>query len=83
MDVPILNSVSRIRSALSAIDVADLERKIDQHTGGRIRNLKLEEVGDAVILSGRTSTYYVKQLASQIALDESRDMVFQNSIEVI
>jgi len=63
--------------------VADLERKIAQLTGGRIRDLRLEETGDAVVLCGRTSTYYVKQLASQIALDERKSLVFHNSIEVV
>ena len=77
-----LNNVSQDNEFLAA-SVADLERKIDQHTGGRIRDLRLEEVGDAIILSGRTSTYYVKQLASQVALDEKRELVFRNSIEVI
>jgi len=79
---PIHHQASPTRSRLPLV-VADLERKIAQHTGGRIRDLRLEEVGDSVILSGRTTTYYVKQLASQIALDESCTITFQNSIEVI
>jgi len=76
-------SPSSQSTSLLSVCVADLERKIDQYTGGRIRDLKLEEVGDTVVLSGRTRTYYVKQLASQVALDESLELTFHNSIEVI
>lgn len=72
-----------LQTSLLSFNVADLERKIDQFTGGRIRGLRLEEVGDSIVLSGRTSTYYVKQLASQVALDEGSELLFQNSIEVI
>ena len=82
MDVSLFDRPAGQASLLSC-NMADLERKIHQFTGGRIRGLRLEEVGDAVILSGRTSTYYVKQLASQIALNEGGEVVFQNSIEVI
>lgn len=63
--------------------VSNLERKIANRTAGRIRGLRVEAVGDSVILCGRTSTYYVKQLATQIALDENSDLPLQNAIEVI
>jgi hypothetical protein len=65
------------------LSIAELERKIAYQTGGRIRDLRLEEVGDSVVLYGRTSTYYIKQLASQIALNENRSLNFENTIEVI
>ncbi|WP_437229596.1 hypothetical protein SH661x_001526 [Planctomicrobium sp. SH661] len=82
MDFSQFSETSREQVSLSEI-VADLERKIAIHTGGRIRDLRCEEVGDSVVLCGRTSTYYIKQLASQIAMDESRTLNFQNSIEVV
>lgn len=63
--------------------LVDLERKIDLRTSGRIRDLRVESVGGSVVLSGRTSTYYVKQLASQIALDEQSSLALQNAIEVV
>lgn len=65
------------------MSIEDLERKIAYETGGRIRDLRLEEVGNSVVLYGRTSTYYIKQLASQIALNEDRSLNFENTIEVI
>ena len=63
--------------------IADLERKIAFRTSGRIRGLRVESAGDAIVLWGRTSTYYVKQLATQIALDEQTELSLQNSIEVV
>lgn len=62
--------------------LAELERKIASRTAGRIRDLRVEAVDDLVILSGRTNTYYVKQLASQIALDDA-PFELQNAIEVV
>lgn len=63
--------------------VADLERKIANRTAGRIRGLRVEAVGENVVLCGRTSTYYVKQLATQIALDQYAELPLTNSIEVV
>lgn len=63
--------------------LADLERKIAHRTAGRIRGLKVEVVGDSVVLCGRTTTYYVKQLATQVALDEHAEFCLLNSIEVV
>lgn len=66
----------------------ELEQRIATRTAGRIRDLRIESVGDAVVLSGRTTTYYVKQLATQIALDEPGDLsalnlTLQNRIDVM
>ena len=52
-------------------------------TAGRIRDLRVEMTDDSVLISGRTSTYYVKQLATQIALEEVAGCDLQNVIEVI
>lgn len=63
--------------------IADLEKRITSRTSGRIRNLRVEAAGDAIILSGRTTTYYIKQLATQIAMDEYSTLLLENSIEVV
>ncbi|WP_437185510.1 hypothetical protein SH668x_002619 [Planctomicrobium sp. SH668] len=78
----ILSNATEIASE-SAPLLADLERKIAGLTGGRIRDLKVEQTEDGFVLSGRTTTYYIKQLASQIVLDESRERPLQNTIEVV
>ncbi|WP_437202188.1 hypothetical protein [Planctomicrobium sp. SH664] len=85
---PLLSDVSLgcspVGLCLNADDqIADLERKIAFRTAGRIRELRVESSGEMLILCGRTTTYYVKQLATQIALDEQFDLSLQNSIEVI
>ena len=63
--------------------LAELERKIVSRTAGRIRELRVEFVGDSIVLCGRTSTYYIKQLATQVALDEVAELCLLNSIEVV
>lgn len=80
MDAP---RVQTIQEPFSIDTIADLERKIAGRTAGRIRELRVEAVGDSIVLCGRTSTYYAKQLATQVALDEHGDLCLLNSIEVI
>jgi osmotically-inducible protein OsmY len=73
---------SRPHAALAEL-IADLEQKISLRTAGKIRDLRVEAAGDAVILTGRTATYYMKQLATQIAMDEYASLPLQNSIDVV
>ena len=60
----------------------ELERKINARTTGRIQGLEVESTGDSIILSGTTTTYYAKQLATQVALDEYGELNLENEIEV-
>lgn len=60
----------------------DLERRINSKTLGRIRQLEVESTGDAVVIHGTTSTYYAKQLATQIILEELGKYTLENEIEV-
>jgi hypothetical protein len=46
-----------------------ITRLVQSRTGGRIRGLNVEVIDRDVVISGRTSTYYVKQLATHAALD--------------
>jgi len=46
-----------------------IRRRIEQRTGGRIQMLEVQVVGDKVIVGGRASTYYLKQLALHGVLD--------------
>jgi hypothetical protein len=43
----------------------DLEQHILHGTSRRVRELAVELVSEAVVLKGRTASYYVKQLAQQ------------------
>lgn len=46
-----------------------VERVIRNRTGGQIRELRVDVFNGEVKLSGRTTTYYTKQLATHAALD--------------
>jgi len=59
-----------------------VERTVRCRTGGRIRDLRVQLFGEDVVLSGVTSTYYAKQLATHAALDELGGGQLTNSIEV-
>ena len=61
---------------------ARLERMILCRTGGRISNLRVECTLQGVLISGRVSTYYAKQLASHAALCEVPAESLENCIEV-
>jgi hypothetical protein len=52
-----------------------IERQIVQRTWGRIHGLSVEATPDRVIIHGHTSSYYIKQLALEGALEalESND----------
>lgn len=61
----------------------ELERRIASRTSGRIRDLRVKSEGGLVVLSGQTNTYYVKQIATQLAVDAFPETELRNSIEVI
>ena len=62
---------------------ARIERTIRSRAGGRIQDLRVEVNGGDVVVSGRTNTYYAKQLATHAAMDEISQRSLTNSIEVI
>ena len=64
-------------------EIADtVERYVRLRTGGTIRGLRVDVQDGEVLLSGRTSTYYNKQLATHAALDVSSNLPLTNEIEV-
>ena len=60
----------------------DLEKRINSKTLGRIRQLEVESTGDSILVHGTTTTYYAKQLATQIILEEMGEYTLDNEIEV-
>lgn len=64
--------------------VEDIERFVLSRTNGMIRGLRVELVDGDVVLSGRASTYYAKQLATHAALRAAEDeaISLSNEIEV-
>lgn len=59
-----------------------VEQLILARTGGRIRDLRVEVTDREIILLGRTSTYYNKQLATHAVLDSVEGVSLTNDIEV-
>lgn len=59
-----------------------IKHRIHSRTHGRVWNLHVEINGQAVILRGRTSTYYTKQLAQHGALEILAGNSVVNHIEV-
>ena len=60
-----LRMIADSRSELTEL----VERVIRNRTGGQVRDLRVDVFDGEVVLSGRTSTYYTKQLATHAALD--------------
>ena len=62
--------------------VRSIEQRIMTRTHGRIRGLEVEIADESVVLRGRTSTYYAKQLAQHGALEILADQPILNAIQV-
>lgn len=60
----------------------DLERHVQTRTGRRIRNLAIELTPGRVVLRGRTTTYYLKQLAQTGIRDLLPQVCLENDIVV-
>jgi len=60
----------------------ELERHIQHRTGGRVRGLCVEVGNGQVVLRGRTSSYYVKQLAQHGVWDVLPEAPLANDIVV-
>ena len=61
---------------------ASIERAVRRDTGHGVRNLSVEVNRDGVLLKGRCSTYYCKQLAQHAAMAMPGGDRLTNSIEV-
>lgn len=75
-----IQSVREIDPAVLMIE--SLERQICEKTSGGIRDLRVEVTDDQIIVSGRTTRYYVKQLATTAVRELLQDDQLLNRIEV-
>lgn len=73
MNVPTLNQRTE--------DV-DLTTQIVRRLGNRVRDLRILRQGGGLVIEGRTTTYYAKQLAQHAAMELDRDPILANDIEV-
>ena len=69
--------------ALSSHDLLEqVEQAVLSRTGGRVRGLRIHYVDGCVIISGRTSTYYNKQLVTHAAMEVADNAHVMNEVEV-
>jgi hypothetical protein len=61
--------VVSVRGGLTESLAEQIARLVQSKTGGRIDGLNVAVAGTEVTISGRTTTYYLKQLATHAALD--------------
>lgn len=61
---------------------SELARRIDTLTFRQIADLRVECSGCRVILRGRSTTYYAKQLATQAVQDLIPGAIVTNSVDV-
>jgi hypothetical protein len=59
-----------------------IEQAVQSRTGGRVRGLRVHVIDGCVIISGRTSTYYNKQLVTHAAMEAADDALVMNEVEV-
>ncbi len=60
----------------------EVERNIRLRTGGTVRDIQVVFNGEIIVVTGRTSTYYSKQLVSWAAADAASGRDVLNEIEV-
>jgi hypothetical protein len=61
-----------------------IETVIRTRTSGLVRGLHVLVLDDGeVVITGRTTTYYAKQLATHAALEVCDDRILTNDIEVL
>lgn len=62
----------------------NVRRQVRLQTNGLIHGLQVDIVADHVVLTGRTSSYYAKQLASHAAMNVLDELLeLTNNIEVV
>lgn len=59
-----------------------IENAVQVRTGGRIRGLQVRIGKSGIVISGRVSTYYTKQLVTHAAMEASDELLVTNEVEV-
>ena len=77
MSVAVVTSSSVIADLVEQVELA-----VQVRTGGRISGLQVRVNEGCLVVSGRTSSYYNKQLATHAIRDAVDDMEVRNEVEV-
>jgi hypothetical protein len=60
----------------------ELVTRIQQHLSSRFRGLKVRVKEGGIVLKGRVQTYYAKQLAQHLVMQQTELPILSNDIEV-
>jgi len=60
-----------------------VEQNVRCRTSGLIHSLRVQIQDGQLVISGRTSCYYHKQLISQAALDAAEEVTIRNNVKVV
>jgi hypothetical protein len=64
------------------IEDEQLATQIVRRLGNRVRGLRVLRQGGGLVIQGRTTTYYAKQLAQHAAMELDTEPILANDIEV-
>src|SRR5687768_1407451 len=64
-------------------DLGELEQRLQNRLGGRIRHLRLLLSDSGIVLRGLARTYYAKQVAQTVVMMETTVPILANEIEVV
>lgn len=64
------------------IEDEQLTTQIVRRLGNRVRDLRVLRQGGGLVIQGRTTTYYAKQLAQHAAMELDNEPILANDIEV-
>lgn len=59
-----------------------IELAVQERTGRRIRGLEVRVGNERIVISGRVSTYYTKQLVTHAAMEAANQLLVTNDVEV-
>jgi hypothetical protein len=86
VQLAILKEDSLMSAATFEISPQSLTEKIESavhvRTGGRIRGLQVRVAEGSIIISGRVSTYYTKQLVTHAAMEAGDELLVTNEVVV-
>ncbi|MCA9114301.1 MAG: hypothetical protein KDA79_04395 [Planctomycetaceae bacterium] len=68
----------------SSVEISlQVERLVQERTNGQIRNLRVDVADSYIVLTGRATTYYAKQMATHAAFEMlMEDFSLRNEIDV-
>jgi hypothetical protein len=71
-----------VPDSAALVRVHHLEQRVLARSGRQIRELRVFRHEKGLILRGRVSTYYLKQLAQHVAMESSGLQILYNQIDV-